>query len=458
MGTLRVTLGIVGITDHLKFVMREVSAPLATVYSQLFAPPHNTVRIFIVPDLNPVNHYVDWYRSNADGDELELLHTTEVDVALQEEMAFTPLEFLVGGINTGAPNYDPAADQDEYNNPDLVGLQYQVFRPGYGPLSWDNDIEELPGGGFKLLNGQIFGEGERYTLFIFKKTTFNGAGSGSKPLITDFVEITGNVTFDSSHYAKMLEANASVNLTVDIPSIASIPEGATFGINTHNGTQKYVTVQLSSGAYCLVGGVQRNAIYIGRDEEVLFFKKGTTLKVISWQGDFRRVGEFVKGSGIAPINSLATTGGWYLKTSYPRLFNWFINALPIGELGTGTDDVTPSDANKTKWIIGATKFWVPDSRDYFERVAPVGVNAGVNAPGQVGNHKHFTITNEQLNSDNEPTNDKQIAYQRNNGGDYKYKIGASNNAAIFGLTSDPTSGSGIENYPKYRTTNEYVII
>jgi hypothetical protein len=66
------------------------------------------------------------------------------------------------------------------------------------------------------------------------------------------------------------------------------------------------------------------------------------------------------------------------------LFNWYVNLLPVDELVTGTDDVTPSTANKTKWIIGTNKFWIPDLRNHHMRVTDGTRKTGDIQAAQVG--------------------------------------------------------------------------
>jgi hypothetical protein len=353
-------------TSDIILVVREKSAPLAEVFRQFYAAPH-TQRNLTVDELTPVIHIVQVW-STSDGTTLEQLKgQCDIDASISNDAAFTLIQFIVDRGQTGSPTYDPVSNQDSYVNPELDGKNYAVFKPGYGALVWDIHIELLTGGGFKYINGQLFSSEEEYTVMVFN-TVQTSTSSSSKSFPEDFVEVTEDETFDSSYYNKMIEANGSSPiLTITMPSLASIPDNTKFGINTHNGSQRYITLQLDTGEYCRVAGQNRNAIYVGKAEEVVFQKKGTYLRIVYWNGDYLRVGERVKADGIAPINSFQEIGGWYTKTDYPRIFEWYVNELPVDELGTGTEDITPSSSNRTKWIIGTTKFWVPDRRNYFDR-------------------------------------------------------------------------------------------
>lgn len=71
-----------------------------------------------------------------------------------------PIQIIVG-----AGGYNPTADTDEYNNPDLKGLNGYVERSGYG--TWDySKWEPISTGGFRLLNGFTFAEGETWFFHV----------------------------------------------------------------------------------------------------------------------------------------------------------------------------------------------------------------------------------------------------------------------------------------------------
>lgn len=369
-----------GITNDLIAVIYKTTAPAAEVDRIVKPDPHPDPYNFEFTDLVPGTYIVKIHES-PDGSTLgNLRHDFWVDAVINKLNAYDVKTFTVGA-GRGTPYYDPADGTNAYDNPDLLGLTYTVFKPGYGPLDWDTNIAADPAGGFDFTDGQIFSDGEIYTILISNLVQSSVTESGGAGYPDDIVEITVNAAFTSIHYNKLLEINsaATTPLVLTIADITTIPDGTIFGINTHNGVQRYCTLQLPTGKYCLIKGVQRNAVYIGKGEEVTFIKKGNYLRIINWDGDYRRVGERVYSDGKAPINSLPIIGGWKLKTDYPRIYNWYVNELPVGELGTGTDDVTPDATNRVKWIIGATKFWVPDHGGYFYR--PIDADQNIDPNG-----------------------------------------------------------------------------
>lgn len=426
-----------GITNDLIAVLYKTTAPAAEVDRILKEAPHPDPYNFEFTDLDSGEYLVKIHES-PDGTTLgNLRHDFWVDAGLNRLEAYSILDVIVDRGN-GAPNYDPVEDDDEYVNPDINGLTYVVFKPGFGALVWDYHIEALVGGGFKFINGQKFGPGEEYTLLISNLVETASTTPSSKSFPEDTFQIPGDSAFSSTFYNKLCEVN-SVNevVTVNIADITTIPDGTKFLISTMTGIQRYVTLQLPTGKFCVVNFAQRNAVYIGRAETASFMKKGDYLHIIHWEGDHRRVGEIVH-SGPGP-NKLALTGAWVLKTDYPRLFNWYVNNIDPGELGTGTQDVTPDAANKTKWIIGTTKFWVPDHRDLHYRNSGTGRLAGSYQADQVG---QFTFTGMEMQ-----------------------KSGTSNRVIVVANINDVVLGSpivtinaGSENRVKNVAANAYVII
>jgi hypothetical protein len=367
-------------TGNWFLVIREQDALAEKYRSPLLVPPHG-LRNVAVDNLNPVMHQVELW-TTLDGVTLNTMRgRCEIDASQYSDVAFDTITFIAGR-GLGAPHYDPAPDpNDQYDNENLAGEDYIVFKPGFGPLIWDVHIEKVLTGGFKYINGQVFGDGEEYTLIVNNATTAQVTQSGNG-YPEGVVEINNNVDLSAVHYKKLLEVTASMNITVTIPDIDTIPDGTVFGVNTHslpNANLKYVTLQLPVGKYCMVNGQQENAVYVGRAEEITLIKKGDYLRIVNWDGDYRRVGQRADGDGVAPTNSLPRTGGWYSQSQYPRIFNWHVLKIPLSELGTGLDDSVPDEANRARWIIGATKFWVPDHGGYVTRV--LDPNADVDPQG-----------------------------------------------------------------------------
>lgn len=442
-------------------VAREKDDPLSEVYrSPVLTTPH-TQRNITIDNLNPVMHIIELW-TTTDGINLDsFLGSCDIDASITNEVAFGVIQFIVGRGN-GAPEYDPAPDQAQYVNPDLDGKDYIVYKEGFGVLKWGVDIQTISGGGFEFINGTLFSAGEGYTVQYSNVVTSSTTSSG-RSFPSDVVEITGDIAFSSAHYNKLLEVNSSAAVvTITIASLDTIPNGTLFGINAHNGTQNFVTLQLNTGRYCLINGNQENAVYIGRAEEVTFIKKGSYLRVVSGSEHFNKVGLRVFADGLQPPGTLPETGGWYLKTDYPRPVKWYIERLPAPELGSGTDDVTPTSENITKWILGATKFWVPDTSGRFFRATSDDDSIDLDGPRLSGSnqadenkaHNHVNSTWNKAGARASDVGSVQIPLidGSNANPDQKFRV-AGMNTSLWNLATILSQGT--ESRPKNVATNVY---
>lgn len=416
MATLKITLGQVSITDHLKIVLSEVSSPLSSVYTQLFAPPHSSTRIFTINDLNAVNHYVKWYRSDAGGALIELLHTTEVDIATNGTTSFELLEIVVNG-GRGAPYYDPAPDQPVYTNPDLIGVEkFKVDKRGYGFVSWEEEIEQIPAGGFQYKDGQNFIEDDRYMLTISKKISAPPFISGKE--IGDVILFNSDLTINSSHYGKLLCFNfAGLTGVATMPALNSIPNMTPFIFNTHQGNQINGEIAFQVGNGLQYRGELLNKVYLGKGEELKFVvKDGVAYALPGWSG-YHHLGKR-ELMDVVGLNQLLLNGNggtmydgfvykrawWYITNKLPALqkvtfaewemtqaFTYTVKALA----GSGTRVITQTMFINRGFFavdtaLGARNFKVPDDQDMFYRALfGIGGADGTRPKNRPGGYQHW---------------------------------------------------------------------
>lgn len=387
MAKIFLSFNIVSASDMI-MVVRDMDDLLSEVYREVFTAPHSE-REVTIDDVNPVMHRVEFWTTVDGTTLLEKRNTTDVDAGLGTGTAFTMISFIVDRGLTGDPNYDPPSDTSVYSNPNLDGATYSVFKAGYGPLIWGVHIDTITGGGFEYIDGQKFAGGEEFTIFFSNLVTTRETES-TKSFPKDTVEITASDDIDTSHYNKMLEINGSgAVVRMTITDLNAIPNGTIIGMNTHNGTQRYASIKLPSGKFCMVCGETRNEIYLGQWETAYFIKKADELKIITWDGDYWQVGARVHRDGKVPRNGIAENGAWLLKADYPRLWEWYVADLPAGDFFTdATETDPPASVNKGKWGHGNTKFWLPNRAGYFERNISGSRKSGDIQLESIGAHTH----------------------------------------------------------------------
>lgn len=360
-----------GITNDLISVIYNTLAPAAEIQRIVKTPPHASPHDFSFTNL-PVGTYIVKIHESPDGVTLgNLRHDFWVNAAITNTTVYDKKTFQVG-LGRTAPYYDPAPGDTQYVNPDLDGLDYLVFKPGYGILDWVADIQTIPGGGFEFTNGQDFFDGELYTILV---NNLVQSVSGSGPTVTfpaGRVFMSGDLLFDATMYSKFIEVGANNSCTLTMPVVASIPDNTTFSINTHGVGPaqpfRFVKLVTPTGGF-IVNGVSRPSITIGRGESWFFAKDSNYWFVLSGSDSYSRVGQIVYSFGKPPLNSLQLVGDWYLYSDFERLNSEHISQLPASDvIISATQGFVPTQEQRTKWILGPTMFWLPDHGGLYHRM------------------------------------------------------------------------------------------
>lgn len=384
MGEIKLSLREVGVTGYLKVQAREVNNPGAVVANETIPPPIPDPYGLVFTGLNEVPHYVDFYESS-DGVVMGLLLMT-IYYDVGSGVATSEMRFYKAD---GVGPYDPASGTAAITDPYLTGKNViKVFKEGFRFL--EGSVEFIQSGSTvtipvsDALPDPTFGVGEKISLEIAYAASSSSsvAGQGYPKSV---IEITSDATLNTTHYNNLMEAiGAGSILTVNIPALSMIPDGIKFGFTTDNGSQRYLAITVPPGNFFAVGKQQRGTIWLAQGEQITLIKKGYYMRVVSWTGDHLRVGDRVTKDGTPPLNSLPETGGWYLKSEYPRLWEWYINTLPPADIVNSSDDAVLNGLLRTKWAVGTTKFWVPDRKNYFDRISDGTRRAGDVQGPQVG--------------------------------------------------------------------------
>lgn len=360
-----------GITNDLIAVIYNTLAPSAEIARQVVLPPHPTNHTFNFANL-PIGTYIVRIHQSPDGVTLgNLEHDFWVNASITTTAAYTIKTFQVG-LGRSSPYYDPADQDTDYINPDLNGLDYLVFKPGYGPLDWAADITPYPGGGFSFTNNQKFAQGEIYTIQINNLVQTATSGSSQQSFPVGTIQITTDTTITSTHFNRIVEIRSPADCTLSI-DLFSVPDGTQFCFNTHAlfsedqiASFRYAKISVSNG-FIVYNGFGRTNMWIGRREDYTFYKTGGLLYVLRADDGYKRIGQIIYSFTIAPINSFPLQGEWIDQSACGRLFYDYVANLNPAELGTGTQDVQPDATNRTKWIVGSTKVWLPDHGGLFHR-------------------------------------------------------------------------------------------
>jgi hypothetical protein len=455
MANIGLNISFTGYTGYLIIKVKEASNPAAYVHTSP-AIPFDVDQVYDIPDLNPVVHLIEFWRS-ADGVALtELLRTWSVDAGILEDAVVEEFDYVVdrGETNvtqgTGSEVWaDPALDDTELTDERLDGITQDFIRlesRGFGKYRND-EFEMITGGGIRLLGGNTFAEtGNTFTVTVYKKTASQiSDGPSGTGDYNDIHLVSANGDFDEDYYKTNNVANSSANvLTTTFPDLSLIPNTKA-KFSTYNGTQRYWALQFDSGDTVKFRGEDKNIIWLGKDELIeIEFKDGAAY-VTHYEGDYRRLGMRIPGDK-QELNTLKLDGTQYNIADYPRFYYDFIAKLDASQIKTEAQWATSTSAayllnedlstqesktifpNKGFYAVDllAGKFRVPDDRNKFIRTL-----------------KTFDLVDV---NDLERTSNKPGAYQIDQIKAHNHKIGGLWNESGQG---NPAGGANFDETPNF---------
>lgn len=395
MASIGVNIKFTGYTGFLIVKAKEASNPAAYVFTS-DAIAFDVDQILDIPDINPVTHIVEFWRSN-DGTTLdELLRTWAIDAGIFDGAEVIQYDYVVGRGHTnvteatGADVWaDPVQDDTTLHDARLNGINQDAVRiesRGYGKYRKD-EFEMATGGGITLLGGLTFGEtGNTFSITVYIKvpqnTTAGPTGNGD---YNDVNVITADGDFGETYYRNNnYSGKTGTILTTTFPNFTLIPNTKAKFI-CQGGTQRYWALQLDAGNTVRFRGHDENIIWLAQGEMIELVFKDAACYIVD-DTISRRIGERYYGDQLE-LNSLLRDGIQYNIADYPRVYYWYIARLNAGQIKTEAQWATTQDVtyilnedstvqetrtispNKGFWAVDtlAGKFRTPDSRNNFVR-------------------------------------------------------------------------------------------
>lgn len=206
---------------------------LSEVASISVPAPHSTPEWVAFTGLDKVTHTIKVIGATSTIEYNNYEKTPSVDTVT----LFDFIQFKIGDGGT----YTPAADTNVYANPYMAGMaanEYLVCREVKGFLIEGLQIANEPtGGGFSLLGGSLFEDGEQITILPKPKvvrTPVNDSVVGKQfgPTIGNanmFVDVTSTLSYVPTHLRKLIRL-AGVNANYKFTSANVPPLGYIFRI------------------------------------------------------------------------------------------------------------------------------------------------------------------------------------------------------------------------------------
>lgn len=409
MANIDLAIGQVNITSNFLHVRaRKVTTPLVVEAFENYPSPLASSFNVLLPstgDIDPTDYYVDFYESS-DGTALDLLLAQFV-VNAKNNLIIEETRFYK--VNGGGAN-DPASDQDTLTDTYLDGKTIsRVFRDGVGrPLAPEaylyKEWELVAGGGIKMLNGQLFSDGEIIAIVISylgdQQTT------GSAGLYNGVVTITADTTLTSTHRNKRIRCvGATSRLVVTLEDVTTVPDASFYHFTHNNGNQFQTKIVPVGGQSITYYNTTYTELTIAPGETLRLEKQGSTWEVVLPLEGVLHVGERTAAGWNAHPNTKPEDGTLYDGDDYPRIWYWLSNSLPsthkvTDDLVIGGGYVHPV-GREGEFVVHSTlkKFRVPNTQGWSERGLTSFTTFGADAsrtydypggtqPEMIGQHTH----------------------------------------------------------------------
>lgn len=381
MAKIKIYHDFSGVAQDILAIWYTNANPTAEIGRLFFNAPHVPGN-FLIEGLEPVMHMVKFFQT-ADGvTPGAQVAYIDVDAGLYNEASVEFYEFTVGsGLDVGdGVHFAPADGTISYRNDKLASADvkgYTVNKPGYGELN-STIITKVAGGGFDLIDGSAFGQGEPYSLTVFKLLTTQATQTSTQNQFIGVKLFFDNINFDANHRNRLLVASLEIGIrSIFLPALNTIADNTVLHLNTHQ-TAHGVTIALDGSDSISFLGFNRNALHIGIGEEIRIVFKGGVGYIVHYEGDYRRVGQRIWGDK-QELNTLIRNGSEYLLADYPRLVEW-MDSLGVGQVVSyatwaSSQIVTVGGNSITVYpykdlfaiSIDGLSFKVPDSRNRFNR-------------------------------------------------------------------------------------------
>lgn len=379
----------INVPDYLIVRARKTSAPGAEVARSAPLGPAPTGNLnFIVPGLDPVNHFFDLYEST-DGSTLNtLLGTWTWDVRNDETLEEVRYYIVGSGVNN-APNDGDTSFVDAYlNGKNVVKFEKRsigVLLPGSSGYTaeWAFDPSTNT---ISLDGGLAFSNLETYAVTILYSQPV--PTSGSNNLFADVKTITDAAkTMDSTYRNNRIRCVATTTQQViTFEPVSGIPDGTYWCFTHHAGGTQYQTKFVFPDANLIFAGVAYSEFWIGRGEEFWVEQRGSQYEMIqSPSGALdvgRRSSESIPYDAESPTslpNLYPEDNSLWNADDLPRLWYWLTHSMPNGNFYISDDNLDNSGyvrplSGGQPWktgmfIISTTKrkFRFPDTQGFSEQ-------------------------------------------------------------------------------------------
>lgn len=372
--------------------------------------------------------------------------------------AVYPIERFVYVVDRGDGEsgiwQDPVQDDTGIRDTRLLDGNYWVEERGTGSLIPVTEVTDRSdaGGGFDFtVVDKVMNSGGVYIVTLIHETDAGGGDSGTVDGDDDILILNTDQDYDPltmSGRTLIADYPGTVGI-LNILALALVPDGR-FTLQTQQGAQNNVIIQLDAGDTVWFRGEQVNKIILGKGETITILIKNNVLYVLNPVTNHDRLGLRLWADKLL-LNTFFQDGSTYNQADYPRAVE-LLDSLPAGAVvsyATWNTSVVQPDGqttypNKGKWARddSAGTFRVPDIRD--QSVKALSAVDGSIVAGRYGhqtlmNHGHY------MGSPVDSGGNPYLSTNHNTGGNFSYGLNGSTTAPSQFQTGDPIGIGGALN-------------
>jgi len=311
---INLTASFTGITNDLRVVYYETTAPTAPVGIYDLPAPHPASRQWTKNVANAVPHIVkifDWNGSVLGQIRIDFF----VDPAYTTNALQPDLHLLVDGGNAGDPaTGDIVLTNTIFQNFDI----HHIHRDGVLFEDWAQDT--VAGTATNTDPANVYNSGERIVVSFLPKISVASPVNVVNSLILGIINVAADYTVDVADAGSLLAVAAGASsIEITMPLISTIPENKMFPVQVTGGSQKIAKVISDPVASIIYNGQVLDYLFLTMGEGVWLLKNGLYLYAISGNVDYNKVGSVTYGHKIA-ANQLLLDGSEISRVEYARLW------------------------------------------------------------------------------------------------------------------------------------------
>jgi hypothetical protein len=372
--TASVVLGTVNFSGYLRVSCAKVSDPGTEVFVEYINTPV-TNHTLVIPDLDPVNYYID-FRESPDDISLGTLRAQAFFNGLTGEWEYERRFYTIGAL-TGDITID--GTMKILTDPYLVNKNVTgVFKEGHRYLELGSEAVHDDAAGTVTVLNEL--SNDEKLIVEIKYNVGNSTTTVASGLFTATIQVTGaTYTISASDkYKRFCLDCLGTKQTITLPALSSIATGDFVYLEHKRSGVQAQTKVVTAGTDKIffnglnLGSNELTELWVSKGKSLYLRKEGSFWEVI-YDYDGERVGDRMSATFLSHPNWVPEDGRLMDGDDYPALYWWIRNVLPNTHYVTDNTVTSGGYAHPAgkegMFVIHATdkKFRMPNTQGFVDK-------------------------------------------------------------------------------------------